>query len=239
MTQTEKKILPSKRIESFGTTIFAEMTELAIKHQAVNLGQGFPNFPCPDFLKEAAHQALYADQNQYARSAGLPHLVQALAREMSPSFERDLDALSDITITSGATEGLFIAAQAFLESGDEVVLIEPFYDAFPANADLCGARAVYVPLEPDPYDNWSWDPAALKKAFSEKTKMVIINSPHNPTGKVFTQQELEKLAEYCVHYNAIVVSDEVYNQMVFDDAAHLRIAALPGMWERTITLGSA
>ncbi len=229
----------AERIRGFGTTIFAEMTELAVAHGAVNLGQGFPNFPCPDFLKEAARKAIYGDQNQYARSAGTPHLVKVLARELSQEFGRDLDPLSEITVTTGATEGLFIAAQAFLEPGDEAVLIEPFYDAYPADSALCGATCVHVPLRPAEDGKWVFDPAEMEQAFSEKTKVVFLNSPQNPTGKVFSRPELEQIAALCIRHDVIVVSDEVYDRMVFDGLEHVRLASLPGMWERTVTLGSA
>lgn len=229
----------AERIRGFGTTVFAEMTELAIEHGAVNLGQGFPNFPCPDFLKEAARKAVYEDQNQYARSAGTPHLVTVLAKELSEEFGRDLDPLSEITVTTGATEGLFIAAQAFLEPGDEVVLIEPFYDAYPADSALCGASCVHVPLRPDERGKWVFDGAEMEGAFTEKTKLVFLNSPQNPTGKVFSRPELEQIADLSIRHDTIVVSDEVYDRMVFDGLEHLRMASLPGMWERTVTLGSA
>jgi aspartate/methionine/tyrosine aminotransferase len=227
------------RIRGFGTTIFAEMTELAVAHGAVNLGQGFPNFPCPDFLKEAARKALYEDQNQYARSAGTPHLVTVLANELAGEFGRDLDPLSEITVTTGATEGLFISAQAFLEPGDEVVLIEPFYDAYPADSALCGASCVHVPLRPNERDKWVFDAAEMEGAFTERTKLIFLNTPQNPTGKVFSRPELEQIAELSIRHDTIVVSDEVYDRMVYDGLEHIRIASLPGMSERTVTLGSA
>jgi aspartate/methionine/tyrosine aminotransferase len=215
------------------------MTELAVAHEAVNLGQGFPNFPCPDFLKEAAKRALYDDHNQYARSAGALSLVKILARELAGELGRDLDPLSEITVTTGATEGLFIAAQAFLEPGDEAVLIEPFYDAYPADSALCGANCIYVALRPDKGGKWVFDPAEMEAAFTDRTKLVFLNTPQNPTGKVFSRQELEQIADLSIRHDAIVVSDEVYDRMVFDGLEHIRIASLPGMWERTVTLGSA
>ena len=229
----------ARRIRGFGTTIFAEMTELAVAHGAVNLGQGFPNFPCPDFLKEAARRAVYEDKNQYAGSAGLPSLVRVLATELSGEFGRELDPLSEITVTTGATEGLFIAAQAFLEPGDEVVLIEPFYDAYPADSALCGAVCVHVPLRPDDRGKWVFDAGEMDKAFSDRTKLLFLNTPQNPTGKVFSSPELEQIAALCIRHDTIVVSDEVYDRMVFDGLEHIRMASLPGMWERTVTLGSA
>jgi len=229
----------AERVRGFGTTIFAEMTDLAVKHQAVNLGQGFPNFPCPDFLKEAAREAVFGEFNQYARSAGLPHLVRVLASHLGGEFGRDLDPDGEVTVTSGATEGLFLAAQAFLEPGDEVVLIEPFYDAYPADSAVCGARCRHVALEPGPGGGWALDPRRLEEAFSPRTRMIFLNTPHNPTGKVFTREELEGIAALCVRHDVIAVSDEVYDRMVFDGRTHTRLASLPGMWERTITLGSA
>ena len=239
MTKEGSKIVIAERVRGFGTTIFAEMTELAIRHRAVNLGQGFPNFPCPDFLKEAAKRAVYGDENQYARSAGVAHLVNALSSRLSEAFERKLDPLSEITVTAGATEGLFVASQAFLEPGDQVVLIEPFYDAYPADSELCGARCVYVPLMPDESGTWRLNFKLLEEAFTSNTKMIFLNTPHNPTGKVFTREELERIADLCIRFDTIVVSDEVYDRMLFDGREHVRIASLPGMWERTITLGSA
>ncbi len=239
MMEKEKRNRMAERVRGFGTTIFAEMTELAVKHRAVNLGQGFPNFPCNTFLKEAARKAVFGDINQYARSAGLPHLVRVLAEHLSEEFGRTLDSETEITVTSGATEGLFLAAQAFLEPGDEVVLIEPFYDAYPADSQICGARCRHVPLQPDPGGRWGLDIKQLEQAFSRKTRMIFFNTPHNPTGKVFSLEELEQIAALCIRYDVIVVSDEVYDRMVFDGRRHVRLASLPGMWERTITLGSA
>jgi aspartate/methionine/tyrosine aminotransferase len=239
MTETENRNRLARRARGFGTTIFAEMTELAIRHQAVNLGQGFPNFPCQAFLKEAARKAVEGDLNQYARSAGLPRLVNVLAEELAGEFGRRLDPETEITVTSGATEGLFLSAQAFLEPGDEVVLIEPFYDAYPADSIICGARMRHVPLTPDSGGRWVLDFEELEKAFSPKTRMIFFNTPHNPTGKVFSREELERIAELCIRYDVIAVSDEVYDRMVFDGLMHVRLASLPGMWERTITLGSA
>jgi aspartate/methionine/tyrosine aminotransferase len=190
-------------------------------------------------LKEAASKAVHEDHNQYARSAGAPHLVKVLADELSGEFGRDLDPFSEITVTAGATEGLFIAAQAFLEPGDEVVLIEPFYDAYPADSALAGARCVHVPLRPDSTGRWVFDSAEMEEAFTERTKLLFLNTPQNPTGKVFTRPELEEIAALSIQHDTIVVSDEVYDRMVFDGLEHFRIALLPGMWERTVTLGSA
>lgn len=238
---------PAERVRGFGTTVFAEFTALAIQHNAVNLGQGFPNFPAPDFVKDAAQQAIATDLNQYARSAGHPRLIKALAQVYSPLFGRELNPMSEIVVTVGATEGIFATMQALVEPGDEVILIEPFYDSYPAAVIMAGGTPVYVPLRPQPNathaSDWVIDWAELEAAFSPRTRLLVINTPQNPVGKVLHRQELEQIACLAQKYNILVLSDEVYEWMVYSDPArpveHLRIATLPGMWERTVTLGSA
>jgi kynurenine aminotransferase len=238
---------PAQRVRGFGTTVFTEFTALALQHNAVNLGQGFPNFPAPDFVKEAAQQAIAADLNQYARAAGHPRLVRALAAVYAPLFDRELDPLSEIVVTVGATEGIFATVQALVEPGDEVILIEPFYDSYPATVIMAGGRPVYVPLRPRPNaatsNDWVLDMDELRAAISPRTRLLILNTPQNPIGKIFTREELLQIAEIVQQHNLLVLSDEVYEWMVYPDPArrvmHERIATLPGMWERTITLGSA
>lgn len=238
---------PAQRVRGFGTTVFTEFTALALQHNAVNLGQGFPNFPAPDFVKEAAQQAIAADLNQYARAAGHPRLVRALAAVYAPLFDRELDPLTEIVVTVGATEGIFATVQALVEPGDEVILIEPFYDSYPATVIMAGGKPVYVPLRPRPNaanaSDWVLDIDELRAAISPRTRLLIINTPQNPVGKVFTHDELLQIAEAVQEHNLLVLSDEVYEWMVYTDptrrVAHERIATLPGMWERTITLGSA
>jgi aspartate/methionine/tyrosine aminotransferase len=236
---------PAQRVAGFGTTVFAEFTALAIETGAVNLGQGFPNFAAPDFIKSAAQQAVAADLNQYARSAGHPRLVKAIAAVYSPRFDRDLDPMTEIVVTDGATEGIFATIQALVEPGDEVILIEPFYDSYPASVIMAGGVPVYVPLRPAPDEAGAWqlDPDELAAAFSPRTRLLILNTPQNPLGKVFTRAELEMIAGLAQVHNICVLSDEVYEWMVYPSASHatdhVRIATLPGMWERTITLGSA
>lgn len=243
----------ARRIEGFQTSVFAEFTVLAQAHDAVNLGQGFPNFSAPDFVKDAACAAIQAELNQYARSAGHPRLVNALAQVYSPLFERTLDPMSEIVATVGATEGIFAAIQALVDPGDEVILIEPFYDSYPASVQMAGGKAVFVPLRPaaeaagqeHSAQDWRLDMDELAAAFSPRTKLLVLNTPHNPVGKVFTRRELEQIAALVLEHNAYVLSDEVYEWMVYagDDAStpvtHTRMATLPGMWERTVTLGSA
>jgi len=239
--------MPAQRVRSFGVTVFAEFSALALQYNAVNLGQGFPNFPAPDFVKEAAKQAIAADINQYARSAGHLRLVKALANVYSPLFGRELNPLTEIVTTVGATEGIFATIQALIEPGDEVILIEPFYDSYPASVIMAGGTPVYVPLRPAPNatssTEWVLDMDELAAAFTPRTRLLIVNTPQNPVGKIFSRAELLQIAALAQKNNIIVLSDEVYEWMVYPDPArtveHVRMATLPGMWERTITLGSA
>jgi aspartate/methionine/tyrosine aminotransferase len=241
--------VPAQRVRGFGTTVFAEFTALAQQHNAVNLGQGAPNFAAPDFIKEAACQAITGDINQYARAAGQPRLVNALAKVYSPYFNRALNPLQEIVVTVGATEGIFATIQALVEPGDEVILIEPFYDSYPASVIMAGGIPIYVPLRPTPGSHtsagWKLDMDELAAAFSPRTRLIILNTPQNPIGKVFSRPELDQIAALVLAHNCYVLSDEVYEWMVYpgDDPAfftqHVRIATLPGMWERTLTLGSA
>ncbi len=248
---TAHPFTPATRIQSFTPTVFAEYTALAIKHNAVNLGQGFPNFAAPGFVKEAAQAAIAADMNQYTRSGGHLRLVHALAEVYGPLFQRRLDPATEIVTTVGATEGIFATMQALLNPGDEVILFEPFYDSYPASAIMAGGKPVYVPLRPPPNNptasasDWVFDPAELAAAFNERTRLVVLNTPQNALGKVFHQRELETIATLVQEHDAYLLADEVYEWMVYPDLdadrpiKHARIATLPGMWERTITLGSA
>ncbi len=247
MSVQSKAFRPAERVRGFGTTVFAEFTALALQHNAVNLGQGFPNFPAPDFVKTAAQQAIASDLNQYARSAGHPRLVNALAKIYGPLLGRELNPLSEIVVTVGATEGIFATIQALVEPGDEVILIEPFYDSYPASVIMAGGTPVYVPLRPQPgarsASEWVLEIDELEAAFSPRTRLLVINTPQNPVGKVLSRQELTQIAALAQKYDILVLSDEVYEWMVYSTdehpVEHVRIATLPGMWERTITLGSA
>ncbi len=234
---------PARRVRSFGTTVFAEFTALANQVKAVNLGQGFPDFPAPDFILRAAKEAIDGHLNQYTRSAGHPRLVHALSRIYSPLFGRTVDPLTEIVVTTGATEGIFATIQALVDPGDEVILIEPFYDSYPASVTMAGGIPVYVPLRAPAgaYSarEWRLDLDELARAFSPRTRLLVLNTPHNPVGKVFTREELQAIGELAQQHDVWVLSDEVYEWMVYPDASHVRIGALPGMWERTVTLGSA
>ncbi len=233
----------AQRVRTFGATVFAEFTALANATGAVNLGQGFPNFAAPDFVKEAAQAAIGSDLNQYARSAGHPRLVNALSQVYGPLFGRPLDPMQEIVVTVGATEGIFATVQALVNPGDEVILIEPFYDSYPAAVIMAGGTPVYVPLRGPAGSRsaaeWVLDMDELAAAVTPRTKLIMLNTPLNPLGKVYSRRELEALAAFVQAHNLTVLSDEVYEWMVYPPAGHLRIATLPGMWERTVTLGSA
>ncbi len=237
---------PAARVQGFGATVFAAFSALALEHGAVNLGQGFPNFAAPDFIKAAAQAAIAGDLNQYARGAGHLPLVEMLAAVYGPLFGRTLDPLREVVVTTGATEGIFATMQALVNPGDEVILIEPFYDSYPAAVTMAGGVPVYVPLRaPEPAEAgatagaWYLDMDELDAAVTARTRLIVLNTPMNPVGKVFTRAELEAVAALVQRHDLLVLSDEVYEWMVYAPATHMRIATLPGMADRTITLGSA
>ncbi|HZW08678.1 MAG TPA: aminotransferase class I/II-fold pyridoxal phosphate-dependent enzyme [Phycisphaerales bacterium] len=228
----------AQRLRPFGTTIFAEMTALAAKHNAINLSQGFPDFDGPEFVKQAAIGAMADGHNQYARTFGVPALNEAIASWWRRRGGRALDAHAEVTVTSGCTEALAACCLGLLEPGDEVVTFEPFYDAYPAGVAMAGAARVCVPLRPHA-GRFTFDEAELRAAFSPRTRALILNSPHNPTGKVFTRAELDLIASLCTAHGAIVIADEVYERLVFDpERPHVSIADLPGMAERTVVCSS-
>jgi aspartate/methionine/tyrosine aminotransferase len=223
------------RLHGLGVSVFAEMSALAFHHQAVNLGQGFPDFPGPDFVKDAAQQAIAADHNQYAHPNGIPALRAAIGASWGARYGRDIDPEQEITVTSGATEAIFDVIQAFVEPGDEVIVFEPMYDSYMASVLIAHGTVVPVRLEtPD----WHIDPEALAAAISDRTKLIVLNTPHNPTGKVFSRGELQMIAGLAIEHDLIVVTDEVYDRLTFDGVEHVPIATFPGMWERTLTINS-
>jgi len=225
----------AQRVSHFGTTIFTEMTALAVEHNAVNLGQGFPDFAAPDFLKEAAIQAIQADINQYAPASGRPRLKEAVAAKMQSHYGRFPDPATEIIITHGATEAIFATVLGLVNPGEEVIIFEPFYDSYVPSVQMAGGIPRYYTLRPP---DWAIDEDELATLFSDKTKLVIFNTPHNPTGKVFTRQELEMIARLCQKHDAIAVADEVYEHIIFDGRAHHQIASLPGMAGRSVTISS-
>lgn len=225
----------TSRLQGFGTTIFAEMTALANEHDAVNLGQGFPDFEGPASVKQAAIDAMNAGHNQYCRSAGLPTLVAAIAEHQKRFYDLDYDPMSEVTVFAGATEAIASCLMALCEVGDEVVLFEPFYDSYRATVAMSGATARVIPLR-DP--DFGYDPELLELSIGDKTKVLVLNSPHNPTGKVFSRAELEHIARLCIERDVIVLTDEVYEHLVYD-GEHIPMASLPGMRDRTVTISSA
>jgi N-succinyldiaminopimelate aminotransferase len=224
----------ARRLEGFGTTIFTEMTRLANEHGAVNLAQGFPDFDGPDFVKEAAVEAIRQGRGQYARMSGVPEIHAALAAKYRRDYGLDYAADTEFTVTSGATEAIFAAIQGTCEPGDEVVLFEPYYDSYRASVVMASAIPRFVTLRaPD----WSFDPEELARAFTPKTRAILLNTPHNPTGKVFMREELEAVAALCRERDVLCITDEVYEHILYD-GTHVPMAALPGMRERTITISS-
>lgn len=231
----------SGRLAGTGTTVFSEMTALAVEHKAINLGQGFPDFPGPAWLKEAAGEAINADLNQYAPSAGVPELREALAAHLGERLGGRIDADREIVVTTGATEGIMATVLALVDPGNEVIVFEPFYDSYVQAVRFAGATPRFVPMYPpdESHESWWYDREELTQAFTPQTKLLMLNTPTNPTGKCFTREELEEIAQLCKEYDTYVLSDEVYEFMVYDDRAHRSIASLPGMWERTVTISSA
>lgn len=224
----------ARRLHGFGTTIFSEMTRLALEHGAVNLAQGFPDFDGPEFVKDAAISAIRAGRNQYARMTGIPELHAALAARYRRDYELDYAEGSEWTVTSGATEAIFSAIAATCGPGDEVILFEPYYDSYKASVRMAGARPKIVTLHaPD----WRFDLEELAAAFSGKTRAILVNTPHNPTGKVFDRAELEAIASLCRERDVLCITDEVYEHLVYE-GTHVPMATLPGMRERTITISS-
>jgi N-succinyldiaminopimelate aminotransferase len=225
----------AQRVRGFGTSIFTEMSRLASEHNAVNLGQGFPDFPGPAFVKEAAKNAIDANANQYAVSFGSPRLREEIAKTWFLQTGQQIDTAAEITVTTGATEAIFDVMLAFTDDDDEVVVFEPFYDSYPASAAMAGSRLRPITLHaPD----WSFDPAEAEAAFGPRTKLLLLNTPHNPTGKVFRREELELLAELCMRWNVTAITDEVYDRITFAGAEHISLATIGGMRERTLTINS-
>ncbi len=227
------------RLAPFGTTIFAEMTALALRHNAINLSQGFPDFDGPAFVKDAAKAALDAGHNQYARTLGVPPLNEAIADWFRRGGGRPVDPTTEVTVTSGCTEALAACFLGLLNPGDEVILFESFYDSYRAGVALAGGVARFVTLRPGADRRFAFDEDELSSAFGPRTRALVLNTPHNPTGKVFTRGELALIASLCERNGVTVISDEVYERLTFDaDRPHVSIASLPGMTERTIVCSS-
>lgn len=227
----------ANRVIPFGTTIFTEINSLALQHQAVNLGQGRPDFDGPAEVVHAYAEAVQSGKyNQYAPGAGVLVARQGVVNFVNRHYGLDVDPHTGVVITAGATEAVFVSIMGLIDPGDEVIIIEPFFDSYAPGVMMAGGIPVYVPLHAP---NWELDPDELRAAFNPKTRAIIINTPHNPTGRVFSRDELTMIADLCKEYDVTVISDEVYEHLLFDDAVHLPIACLPDMFERTITIGSA
>src|SRR5579864_8322831 len=227
----------ARRVATFGTTVFTEINALAQQYNALNLGQGKPDFDTPPdivaHLAAAARAGLY---NQYAPGSGTASLRQAIVDHSARFYGMDIDATKGIVVTSGATEGIFAAILGLVDPGDEVIVIEPFYDSYVPDIIMAHAVPVCVPLHPP---TWTFDVDELSAAFTSKTRALILNTPQNPTGRVFTRQELNLIAELCLEHDVTVIVDEVYEHLIFAPAQHIPIATLPGMFEHTVTVSSA
>jgi aspartate/methionine/tyrosine aminotransferase len=223
------------RLAQFGVTIFSEMTALAQQHDAINLGQGFPNWDGADFVKDAARRSLdEGGSDQYPPSPGVPALRERIADRYGPPLGRFLDPVTEITVTCGCTEALAASFLGLVDPGDEVIMIEPYYDAYPVFVAMAGAVPRYVTLRAPSFD---LDLDRLRAAFSSKTRAIVVNNPHNPTGRVLGDADLTAIAGLCVEFDAIAITDEVYEEMVYE-GEHRRLATYEGMWERTLTLSS-
>ena len=229
---TESRRLRAARTATFTESVIREMTRLANQHEAINLAQGFPDFPMPTPMKDAACAAIHGDINQYAITWGAPALRLAIAEKYRRWYEMEVDPEREITVTCGATEAMASAFLALFDPGDEVVILEPFYENYGPDAILAAAKPVFVPLEmPD----WRLDPERLRRAFSSRTRAIVVNTPHNPTGRVMTKEEISLIAELCIAHDAWAITDEIYEHIRYAGGHH-PIATWPGMRERTVTI---
>jgi aspartate/methionine/tyrosine aminotransferase len=229
------RVRASAKAGSFTESVIREMTRLADLHGAVNLGQGFPDFPAPAGLKDAAARAIAEDHNQYPVTWGVPAFREAIAQKYLRDHGLSVDPETEICVTCGSTEAMIASFLGLLDPGDEVVVFEPFYENYAPDAILAGATLRYVTLRPP---HWSFDPAELHAACSDRTRAVVVNSPHNPTGKVFELEELEIIADVCRRHDALAVTDEIYEHILYDGAKHVPMATIDGMRERTVTISA-
>jgi aminotransferase len=234
-TGLERSRFRSNRTRYFTESVIREMTRLAVLNDAVNLAQGFPDFPAPDEIKQAAHAAINAEHNQYTITWGAKNFRQAIAEKYERTYQQSFDPEREITVTCGSTEAMIASLLATTNPGDEVIVFEPYYENYGPDTWLCGAERRLVRLRaPD----WSFDPAELRAAFTSRTKAIILTSPHNPTGKVFTVEELRQIAALCREFDALAITDEIYEHILYDGARHVPIMTLPGMRERSICINS-
>ncbi|GAA2673412.1 pyridoxal phosphate-dependent aminotransferase [Nonomuraea recticatena] len=226
------------RMRRFGTTIFAEMSALAVRTGSINLGQGFPDTDGPASMLDRAVEAIRSGVNQYPPGPGLPQLRQAVSEHRRLHYGLDYDPDGEVLVTVGATEAIAATVLALCEQGDEVIAFEPYYDSYAASIALAGARLAAVTLRPK-QGRFTFDPDELRAAVTPRTRAILVNSPHNPTGTVFTPGELAVIAEVCQERDLIAITDEVYEHLTFDGVAHVPLATLPGMRERTVMISSA
>jgi aminotransferase len=225
----------SQKASSFTESVIRDMTRLAIAHGAINLAQGFPDFPCPPELKDAAKAAIDADVNQYAITWGAQGFREAIARKFERTYGTAVDPNRQICVTCGSTEAMIASIMAVIDPGDEVVVFEPFYENYGPDAILSGAAPRFVTLhEPD----WTFDEAELAAAFNERTRGIILNTPNNPTGKVFTRAELGAIAALCAKWDVVAFTDEIYEHMTYEGTEHIPLITVPGMEDRTVTINA-
>lgn len=225
------RVRSAKRVTSFADSVFGEMTRLAKLHNAVNLSQGFPDFEAPMAVKEAACASIRDEQNQYAPPYGTRPLREAIAADFAARRGVPIVADEQVTVCCGSTEAMMAVMMGCIDPGDEVIVFEPFYENYGPDAIMAGAQPKFVRLRGP---EWTFDPDELKRAFSNRTRAIVINSPNNPTGKVFTREELEMIASLCLQWDVLAISDEIYERIVYDARPHVSIASLPGMADRTV-----
>jgi len=225
----------AQRTGNIVESVIREMTRLSAEHNAVNLAQGFPDFPAPAIIKQAAADAIARDVNQYAITWGAKPLRDAIAAKYRRHYNLELDPERELTVCCGATEGMIASLLAVCNPGDEVVIFEPHYENYGPDTLLCGAERKFVPLHPP---DWTFDPDELRRAFSPRTKAIILNSPGNPTGQVFDRTQLEFIAGLCQEFDALAITDEIYEHIVYDGAQHVPMMTIPGMRDRTIMVNS-
>ena len=230
-----KKVFRADRTLGITESVIREMTRLALKHNAVNLAQGFPDFPAPEIVKDAACRAICDDVNQYAITWGAKRFRDQIAAKYKRHYGLEVDPEREITVCCGSTEGMIASLLAVSNPGDEVIIFEPFYENFGPDTLLCDAQRKFVKLHPP---DWTFDPEELRRAFSKKTKAIIINSPGNPTGQVFDREQLQIIGDLCQEFDTLAITDEIYEHIVYDGAQHVPMMTIPGMRERTILINS-
>ncbi len=236
--KTTRKHFLSDKVQHFTESVIREMTRQAMVHGAVNLAQGFPDFPAPAEIKRAAQEAVASDVNQYAITWGAKSLRNAIARQMKVWQNIDVDPEKEITVCCGSTEAMISTLLAVCNAGDEVVIFEPFYENYGPDSVLSGANPKFVKLRPPREDGaeWTFDEKELRRAFAKHTKAIILNTPNNPTGKVFTRAELELIRDLCLEFDVLAITDEIYEHILYDGTEHISIASLEGMRDRTVTI---